>query len=50
MYVMLGQQLPGNPSEAESRLKERIAAFQTLIKDEKLPTPKEKPLNFPQQF
>jgi predicted Zn-dependent protease len=50
MYVILGQQLPGNPSEAETRLKERIAAFQTLIKEEKLATPKEKPLAIPQQF
>ncbi len=47
MYVLLGQQLPGNPSEAESRLKERISAFEKLIADEKLPTPKEKPLALP---
>ena len=47
MYVILGEQMTHTPAEAERNLKDRIAQIQRLINEEKLATPKEKPLALP---
>jgi beta-barrel assembly-enhancing protease len=47
MFEILGEQMNHTESEASSNLKARIAQVQKLIEQEKLPTPKERPLALP---
>jgi predicted Zn-dependent protease len=47
MFVILGEQMNHTESEASSNLKARIAQVQKLIEQDKLATPKERPLVLP---
>jgi len=48
MYVILGQQMTHTQSEAEKNLKDRIAQIQKLVAEEKMATPKERDLAWPE--
>ena len=47
MFVIMGQEMTHTESEADANLKARIAQIEKLIADEKLATPKERPLALP---
>jgi predicted Zn-dependent protease len=47
MFVIMGQEMTHTESEADANLKARIAQIQKLIAEEKLATPKERPLALP---
>jgi len=47
MFVIMGQEMTHTESEADASLKARIAQIQKLIAEEKLATPKERPLALP---